>query len=386
MGLFRAKFLLESLANLQVNLRQKGSDLFVFIGKPEDILPKLAQSLQANALFYSKDFASEEIQDENAVVKALKPFNLWVEGFWCNTLIHPHDLPFSAAQLPDIFTEFRKAVEKKHLPVKNSFPAPLSLALPPNAQALQNLPLPDLSALGFENTPESTFWEGGETAALAQLDSYFWQKDLLKSYKETRNGLLGFDYSSKFSAWLSLGCISPRYIYEEVRRYEQQRVSNDSTYWLIFELLWRDYFKFVMQKYGRLLFSKGGIRQTTPAFLPPHDEQKLLQRWINGETGVNFIDANMLEIKHTGFMSNRGRQNVASFLVKDLRVDWQLGAAYFEQQLLDYDVCSNWGNWCYVAGVGNDPRENRYFNTAKQAQTYDPQGEYVRHWLSIKKQ
>ena len=80
-------------------------------------------------------------------------------------------------------------------------------------------------------------------------------------------------------------------------------------------------------------------------------------------------------------MSNRGRQNVASYLVKDLRVNWQMGAEYFESVLVDYDVCSNWGNWNYVAGVGSDPREDRYFNMETQAKRYDPNGAYVRHWL-----
>jgi deoxyribodipyrimidine photo-lyase len=89
----------------------------------------------------------------------------------------------------------------------------------------------------------------------------------------------------------------------------------------------------------------------------------------------------MIELRETGFMSNRGRQNVASFLVRDLGLDWRLGAEWFESLLIDYDPCSNYGNWTYVAGVGNDPREDRYFNVVKQAQDYDPKGEYIRHWI-----
>lgn len=104
-------------------------------------------------------------------------------------------------------------------------------------------------------------------------------------------------------------------------------------------------------------------------------------RWAEGQTGIPFVDANMRELNQTGFMSNRGRQNVASFLVNDLGIDWRWGASYFESMLIDYDACSNWGNWMYVAGVGNDPRENRYFNILKQAQNYDKKGEYIRHWI-----
>jgi len=102
--------------------------------------------------------------------------------------------------------------------------------------------------------------------------------------------------------------------------------------------------------------------------------------WAIGKTGVPFVDANMRELTATGWMSNRGRQNVASFLVRDLKVNWQMGAEYFESQLIDYDTCSNWGNWNYVAGVGSDPREDRYFNILTQAKNYDPLGDYVRLW------
>lgn len=103
--------------------------------------------------------------------------------------------------------------------------------------------------------------------------------------------------------------------------------------------------------------------------------------WRNGVTGLPFVDAAMLELRHTGWLSNRARQNVASFLVKDLKVDWRLGALWFEHCLIDYDVASNWGNWRYIAGVGRDPRQDRYFNVLKQAGHYDPQGLYVAHWL-----
>jgi deoxyribodipyrimidine photo-lyase len=103
--------------------------------------------------------------------------------------------------------------------------------------------------------------------------------------------------------------------------------------------------------------------------------------WRSGQTGFPLVDANMRELAATGFMSNRGRQNVGSFLTKNLGIDWQMGAEWFESLLIDYDVCSNWGNWNYTAGVGNDARGFRFFNIIKQAQTYDRSGSYVKHWL-----
>jgi deoxyribodipyrimidine photo-lyase len=186
------------------------------------------------------------------------------------------------------------------------------------------------------------------------------------------------DYSSKLSPWLALGCISPRTIYTEVKRYEKERVKNDSTYWLVFELIWRDYFRFIAKKHGIKLFHVSGIRNQVDSW---RRDKAQFKRWAEGKTGVPFVDANMRELNATGFMSNRGRQIVASFLVNDLGIDWTWGASYFESLLVDYDVCSNWGNWMYVGGVGNDPRENRYFNILRQAKNYDRNGDFVRLWI-----
>ena len=108
---------------------------------------------------------------------------------------------------------------------------------------------------------------------------------------------------------------------------------------------------------------------------------ELFQRWKEGNTGVPFIDANMRELKHTGYISSTGRQNVASFLIKDLKLNWQLGADYFESILIDYDVASNYGNWNDLAGVGSDPKANRYVNVLAQAKRYDPDGAYVKNWI-----
>jgi deoxyribodipyrimidine photo-lyase len=218
---------------------------------------------------------------------------------------------------------------------------------------------------------------GGERPGLQRLYSYFWQKDLLKRYKQTRNGLLG-DYSSKFSVWLAHGCLSPREIHAQVHRYERQRTKNQSTYWLVFELIWRDFFRFAFLKHGNRFFHAQGIADRAP--YARWSKSRFLA-WTRGETGVPFVDANMIELRKTGFMSNRGRQNVASFLVHDLHLPWRAGAAWFEHLLLDYDVQSNWGNWAYVAGVGNDPRPNRKFKILRQAEKYDAKGHYVRTWL-----
>ncbi|MEM9936992.1 MAG: DASH family cryptochrome [Bacteroidota bacterium] len=371
-GLFREKFLKESLEGLRGRLQEKGSDLLVKEGKPEEVIPSLVKELHAGAVFFHKEITHEETSIEDRLEKTLFNQGVNLESYWGSTLYHVDDLPMPVSSLPEIFTQFRKQVEKLSSP-RELFQTPEHITTP-------ELPPSDpiiLPAIKFDTRAVVAF-KGGEYEALSRLQRYFWETDSLKTYKETRNGLLGENYSSKFSAWLSLGCISPRKIFQEVKRYERLRKKNSSTYWLIFELIWRDYFKYVAKKHGNTLFFPGGIKNDPPF---AKQNQQVLGQWINGETGIPFIDANMRELKYTGFMSNRGRQNVASFLVKDLQVDWRAGAEYFESQLIDYDVCSNWGNWNYVAGIGNDPRENRYFNVVSQAKRYDAKGEYVKTWV-----
>jgi len=377
-GAFRTKFLFESLQNLRERLRSRHSDLIVRWGKPEEILPQIAAEYGAEGVFAHKEVADEEVRVEEALESRLFSAGITLELSWGATLYHLHDLPMPVGSLPEVFTQFRKQVEKM-APVRELFETP-EMINSPILKDVGNIERWGEVGLRPPNHDARSVldFEGGETAALERLNTYFWEQDLLKVYKETRNGLLGADYSSKFSAWLALGCISPRKIYTEVKRYESLRKKNSSTYWLIFELIWRDYFRFVAKKHGNTLFHLAGINQ---AQTRGRVDWKRFERWQEGQTGIPFVDANMRELKETGFMSNRGRQNVASFLVNDLNMDWRMGAEYFESQLIDYDVCSNWGNWNYVAGVGNDPREGRYFNVISQAKRYDPQGEYIKTWV-----
>ena len=374
-GELRHQFLIESVQNLRKNLQEIGSNLIVRTGFPEDILPQLAQEIQADEIYTSEEITQEENEVDSLVEERLKTDGRKVKFFWQSTLFHVDDLPMDIQNLPDVFTQFRNKAEK-FSKVRSTFKTPKNLIFKELIEVGQ---IPNLSTNeGTDWRPTLPIFKGGENEANNRLNDYFWKKDLLKVYKETRNGMLGLDYSSKFSVWLANGCISPRYIYEEIKKYESERTANESTYWLIFELIWRDYFRFVAMKFGNKIFLEKGIMNKSVNW---KHNRNIFEKWRLGETGVPLIDANMKELLATGYMSNRGRQNVASFLVKDLQMDWRWGAAWFESQLIDYDVCSNWGNWLYVAGVGNDPRENRYFNILKQAGNYDPKGDYVKHWL-----
>lgn len=395
-GALRAQFLIECLDDLKKNLMKYGLNLLIRHGKPEDVLPSLAKSLGAHTVYTHAETCSEELIVERRVREGLRkvegqPQNLSdkktlvpkLELVWGSTMYHIDDLPFLSSDLPDVYTQFRKSVESK-CTVRSCFKLPTTLGPLPSQKVDEiggwgSVPSLDQFGLHQEKINRGMCCRGGENAALSRVHDYFWRKDLLKGYKETRNGMLGPDYSTKFSPWLASGCLSPRLVYEEVKRYEKQRLANDSTYWVLFELIWRDYFRFLSVKYGNTLFQIGGPRKVVSKKWS--QDRVLFESWREGRTGYPLIDANMKELATTGFMSNRGRQIVCSFLVRDMGIDWRMGAEWFETCLLDYDPCSNYGNWTYGAGVGNDPREDRYFSIPKQAQNYDPEGEYVSYWL-----
>jgi len=384
-GMHRTRFLLQSVENLKQNLRKLNSDLVVENVKPMEGIKRIVEHCKnvqspVTSIVYQKEVTYEEVKIQDEIKKFCQNQNIQVMEIWGATLYHESDIPFR--NIPDTYTQFRKEVETKakirplkEMPEKlKPLPNQLSMGNMPNIKTLTNLEEDEIKV-----DPRSAFpFVGGETSALERLHHYLWKSHSVATYKETRNGLIGVDYSTKFSPWLAIGCLSPRQIFWEIKKFEENQVANQSTYWVIFELIWRDYFRFVCQKYGDSVFYLTGILNK---HLPWSQDKEKFQAWKDGRTGVPFVDANMREMKETGWMSNRGRQNVASFLIRDLGIDWRMGAEWFESQLLDHDVCSNYGNWNYSAGIGNDPRENRKFNMIKQGMDYDGQGDYVRIWI-----
>lgn len=371
LGPYRLKFLLESLNDLAEHLKEKSSVLMFKQGLPEEVLPELAEKHNCDQIFATKEYTHEEQQVERKIDQKVS-LNL----YHANCLVHPDDVPFTIEKTPDVFTVFRKKVEK-YAQVREPLEVPASI---PTIK-IETENIPTASKLGID-IPEmdkriALGFKGGAMAGFERLDHYFWDTNAVAKYKETRNGLIGADYSTKFSVWLANGSLSPRSIYHDLESYEDEITKNQSTYWVKFELFWRDYFKYVGMKYGRKIFFKGGIQDKNVKY---RDNPKLFRKWATGNTGDEFVDANMRELLLTGFMSNRGRQNVASYLVHQLKQDWRKGAAWFESLLIDYDVTSNYGNWMYASGVGNDPRD-RVFNTRRQADMYDKQGKYRSLWL-----
>jgi len=373
----RSRFRREAVVDLREALRERGGDLLVRTGRPEDVVPAVADEAGADAVFAGTKPATEELSTERAVRDGLAESGVDLERRWTHTLYHPADLPTPYDAIDDTFTPWRKEVEAG-AEVREPVDAPESVPTPDGLEAGE---VPTLPELGVEEPTDDDRgvlrFEGGESAGVERVEAYLWEGDHLREYKETRNGLLGADYSSKFSPWLAAGCLSPRWIHREVRRYEDERVENEDTYWLVFELLWRDFFQFQFLKHGAAFFAPDGIRDVDVEW---RRDRAAFRRWADAETGVPFVDANMRELNRTGYMSNRGRQNVASFLADALGVDWRWGAAYFESRLVDYDVASNWGNWAYQAGVGNDSRDD-FFDVPSQAEYYDDDAAYVRTWL-----
>lgn len=397
MGDHRRAFLRSALDGLNQSLRVLGSGLFECKGAATSVLIDLCRQIGADRMVCEVISAPEEQED----ILALERAGIRVETCWQSTMLSPDTLPWRPETVPDIFTAFRQGVEKNGRRFDLCEPDLSSLpGLPERTASSGNLtPHPHRETDAVKTQPtvdwhQASFpyplagFSGAETDALAYLTSYF-ESDRPARYKATRNSLSGVAYSTKFSPWLALGALSPRRIMQQLSDYESWHGQNDGSYWIWFELLWRDYFRWLHHKHGRKLYHKHGLRARDPSSgtttqnkLPTKKsgQQTTLERWITGSTGHPFVDAGMRELSVTGYLSNRMRQIVASYLIHDLGVDWRAGAAWFESQLIDYDAYSNQGNWAYIAGVGTDPRGGRRFNPDKQAAEHDPAGTYQRQW------
>ena len=377
-GKFRTKFLLETVSDLENNLKQKKIPFLKKFGQVQDIFKRISEYFKVEKIFCQREWTKEEIELEDQT-KRIFPDVKWIKSF-SQLLLEPHFVKEKLDKIPLLFTTFRQKTEKD-FKIRNELGSEQLVYTKSMSDLKINSDNISLQTLGFEEFDKhqsSAFpFSGGESEALERLNHYFFETKNLSRYKETRNGLIDKDYSSKFSAWLANGSLSAVSVFHEIKKYEAEFGSNDSTYWLVFELLWRDFFKYTSMQFREKIFQRNGISDWDYEW---KSDQKLINQWINGETDSDFINANMLEIKNTGWMSNRGRQNVASYFCKILKQDWRIGAAYFEKMLIDYDVHSNYGNWMYLAGVGNDPR-SRTFNAAKQAEQYDSEYKFRNLWL-----
>lgn len=372
---YRVKFLLETISDLKSQLDKLNISLIITHKDFGQSINEIINQFEVTSIYTQTEWTRDELKEESFIpeeINLIKDFDQF--------LFSPNDVRSLYDNIPRGFSNFRKKCEK-YLSVNDTLSIPKSLNSDNKISVDYSIPsLSDLGFKDFEVHKDSVFrFKGGETNAKNRIRNYFFETRNVSTYKLTRNGLIGEDYSSKFSPWLANGSVSVKYIFKSLKEYEKEVEKNDSTYWLYFELIWRDFFKYVSMQHKDKFFNKDGIYGEDKEW---SDDQDILLNWINGKTNEPFVNANMIELSQTGFMSNRGRQNVSNYLTKELKIDWRIGAEYFESMLIDYDVHSNYGNWLYNAGIGNDSMPFRKFNPKLQSERYDPDKLYEKIWLN----
>lgn len=372
-GAQRWRLICESLQQVREQLQAHGHELLIVHGKPEWVLPQLAVEWGVNQIGHSEQVGWYEQMVWRKVQQQLP--HVEFISCWDSTLFSLSQLNITHETLRT-FSQFRKLIEKT--PLEPLTPSDIQLTELPQCLVAPQLAKQSWLELAnyTDSHSEQRLLEGGELSAISHLQRYF-RSSAPASYKQTRNELDGWQNSSKLSHFLALGNVSPRQVWQQIKRYEKEFGANESTYWLGFELWWREYFQWLALQLKTDLYRFQGRAGKAP--LTSYFSERFV-KWCLGQTPFPLVNACMKQLNQTGYMSNRGRQIVASCLVNELGVDWRYGAAYFQQQLADHDVASNWGNWQYIAGVGVDPRGGRHFNLAKQTQTYDLNGDFVAKW------
>ena len=365
LGAQRARFLTETIAELNRALGEQGQRLMVLDGSPELVLPDLVRDYAIDTLHLSHCPGSYEAR----AVKTLRgKLDIPVGEHGANRLFAQAAIHTTFDTLPATFSPFRRKVEKRLQPQP---PMPSPRTLPPPPAAAFNA-IPAASARPDPALP----LRGGRAAGERRLRQFL-DDGGIRRYKETRNCLDPLDGSSTLSPWLANGSLSVREVAAAIAAHEREHGANESTYWLYFELLWREYFHWRADQDGAALFRPGGRdRRIHHCTFEPRN----FARWCAGDTDFPLVNALMHQLVSTGWMSNRGRQIAASCLVNEYGIDWRYGAAFFEKHLIDFDVASNYGNWQYIAGVGADPRGGRHFDVDKQAAQYDPDGVFTAKW------
>jgi deoxyribodipyrimidine photo-lyase len=417
-GPFRAHFILQAVKALRSALRWKLSELVVRVGITEEIIADIAQTITDAGygpvhVVAQKEVTPDEIELEHDVADLLEELSessddsglVNLHFVWNSTLFHVDDLPVHPEDksFPTTFTQFRKLVQDEEswkvrdeiapLDRFQEFPRDLDLLFeefPTLREDLHVAGLADPHDYPFPHMLGLIDYEGGEKEGEDRVNEWIWKQNLLCTYCVSMNESGNREFSSKFSAWLSVGCISPRTVYWNCNKYELQNKRNRSTMWFLVQLLRRDYFRWLAARSGQSLFEIGGARRhaddgaSTETLLPVPttlEEEVRFEAWKEGMTGAPYVDSAMRELVHTGYMSMRCRQNAASFLIHDLKYpDWRAGAEYFQSLLIDYDVASNWGNWAHIAGVSVDPHSGQPLNVTKQGMWCDPTGWFIKRW------
>lgn len=367
LGPQRERFIAESLAALARELATLDQNLLALHGSPELVIPDLVRDYAIDALHVAQCAGSFEARALRVLRERL-PID--VHEHTGNTLFREQAIAGLGGERLATFTPFRKRVERALQPAEPT-------RAPPRLPAPPAVPCHAIPAAGAKAPPALPL-RGGREAGRRRLCQYLQPEGGIRRYQATRNGLDPLSGSSTLSPWLANGNLSAREVAADLREHEARHGANASTYWLYFELLWREFFYWRARRDGDALFRRGG-RGESPSGRCTF-EPRNYARWCAGDTNYPLVNALMRQLVATGWMSNRGRQIAASCLIHDYAIDWRYGAAFFEKHLIDYDVASNYGNWQYIAGVGADPRGARAFNIEKQTARYDPEGVFIAKW------
>lgn len=376
----RVAYLLGSLQELQASYTQAGSQLLILQGDPLQQIPALAQALQAKAVYLNRDVEPYGRQRDRAMKEVLREAGIEIQGFWDQILHAPGQVVTAAGQPYTVYTPFwrnwRSQAKATPLPALQDATG-LTAAQQSIAQQTGLIPLPSLKELGFV-WDQPLLLAPGQQAAQEQLEQFC--DRAINSYDEQRN-FPAIDGTSRLSAALKFGTIGIRTVWAASETAYAQSRSDETRQniqtWQQ-ELAWREFYQHAMFCFPEL--AEGSYRAQFKQF-PWQNNEEYFQAWCEGRTGYPIVDAAMRQMNTIGWMHNRCRMIVASFLTKDLIIDWRWGEKYFMQRLMDGDLSANNGGWQWSASSGMDPKPLRIFNPASQAQKFDPEGDYIREWL-----
>jgi deoxyribodipyrimidine photo-lyase len=356
----RLAFLLGALQDLRRSLRGLGGDLVVRRGDPVAITASLVRQTGAEAVFCTGDVSGFASARERRLDDAARRDRFDVRPWAGVTVVPPGELVPAGGDHYRVFTPYWQAWRRhRWRPVE---PPPRRVHL---AGGVDPGAIPDLKELTTEAT-SLALPEGGEQVARQRWRR--WRSSGLAGYDDGHD-LPADDATSRLSPYLHFGCLSPL----AVAREASERPGGEP---FVRQLCWRDFHHQVAAAFpaiGRCDYRGRGDR-----WRAGRSAERDFEAWCDGRTGVPIVDAGMRQLRHEGWMHNRARLVVASYLVKDLSVDWRLGAGHFLDWLVDGDIADNSGNWQWVAGTGNDTRPYRRFNPIRQAERFDPDGDYVR--------
>jgi deoxyribodipyrimidine photo-lyase len=370
----RLRFLLECLRALAADLARHGAPLVVRRGDPARELRRLVAESKAELVTFNRDYSPYARRRDAAVRAAIGAAGARAEEYTDRVVFEPGEIRKRDGAPFAVYTPFRNAWLARWRAAPPADPAPLRL--PRAVAGVEPGALPDAAALDA-GADRTAIPPGGEAAAARRLTAFLEQA--VRDYGRDRDRP-GIDGTSRLSPYLRFGAISPRQcVRAGLTLARRQRAAAAGVGKWIDELIWREFYLALLAEHPRVL---GGAFRRELAAVRWNDDDAGLRAWREGRTGYPFVDAAMRQLAQTGWMHNRARMVVASFLSKDLLIDWRHGERIFMAQLVDGDPASNNGGWQWAASTGSDPQPYfRIFNPVLQGQKFDPDGAYVRRFV-----